>query len=269
MRSHAEKWLKAVGLLAVVVLVGAGCSAPAEVEEAVEASSLTLSQTTFEAGESITVQFEVEGEDEGKLSDSAWVGIVPSATVHGPESEIDQHDVAYQYLNGAEEGSKTFTSPGAGEWDFRLLSSDADGEELASVSFMVNAAEAMEAEPAGDAMEAEAMEEETASAYPNGTRVYAEWVSNTWYPGTVDGTCAGGFHVTYDDGDEKCASEAELTMNVVPAASSVQVGSTVLAQWVGTPYYNATVLSIEGDTYHVKYYDGVEYDVSLSQIRLP
>lgn len=107
-----------------------------------------------------------------------------------------------------------------------------------------------------------------ASGFKVGDSVYAEWVPKTWYAGTIDGTCDKGYHVSFDDGDDKCVSENQLVQNDIPAKSKISVGTNVLAKWTGTPFYDATVIEIDGDTYKVQYYDGVKYDVGLSGLRL-
>ena len=268
---HIRQRVAGVGLLCLsLVLVGAGCSAPAAEAPTSQATTpapaaapaaetmLSLDKSEYAAGESIIVAFDVVASDAASFSDTAWLGVIPSNVAHGSEAEADRHDVSYQYLNNATEGSKTFNSPGPGSWDIRLLSSDSNGTEVASVSFTVAQPESAAAPPAED------------SPYPVGTTVYAQWTTNSWYRGTIDRTCSGGLHVQYDDGDQKCATLAELTADTVPAASQLAVGTNVLAQWVGAPFYTATITAVEGnDQYKVRYYDNVESTVSRSQIRLP
>ena len=108
----------------------------------------------------------------------------------------------------------------------------------------------------------------SASQFAVGDNVYGEWTSQKWYAGTIDKTCDAGFNVKYDDGDESCLAPDQLIHNVAPKKNQVKVGTTVIAKWTGTPFYDATVASIDGDTYKVKYYDGVEYDVTLEGLRL-
>ncbi len=107
-----------------------------------------------------------------------------------------------------------------------------------------------------------------ANKFAVGDSVYAEWTSKTWYAGSIDKTCDKGFNVKFDDGDQKCVSTNQLVKNAVPSKGKVKVGTKVLAKWTGTPYYDAEVISITNGTYKVKYYDGVEYDVTLNGLRL-
>ncbi len=107
----------------------------------VKKDMLTLSKTTYSSNEDVMIDYAVE-----KLSQNAWIGIIPSDTAHGSESTNDQYDIAYQYLSGSTSGTKTFTAPAKpGKYDFRL--SDA-GKELFSVSFTVEAGVGADIKPA-------------------------------------------------------------------------------------------------------------------------
>lgn len=97
-------------------------------------NNLTLARTSFRPGESITLQFSTSL----TLPANAWIGIIPSSVPHGNEAVNDQHDVAYQYLQGKTSGSMTFTAPTVpGSYDFRMNDTDANGLEIAAVSFTV------------------------------------------------------------------------------------------------------------------------------------
>jgi uncharacterized protein YfaS (alpha-2-macroglobulin family) len=97
-------------------------------------AKLWLSKTTFKPGEKIVVNFTAPS----KYEDHAWIGIVPSDIPHGKESDNDEHDVAYQYLNKKTSGFFTFTAPTEpGNYDFRMNDSDSNGNEVASVSFTI------------------------------------------------------------------------------------------------------------------------------------
>lgn len=99
-------------------------------------------------------------------------------------------------------------------------------------------------------------------------KVYGEWASKTWYDGTINRTCDAGFNVKFSDGGEKCLSEAQLIMDKAPSASKVTVGTKVIAKWTGAAYYDADVIAKTDDKVKVKYYDGVEYEISTSEVRL-
>lgn len=121
-----KRFLSVFSVFAVAALVGAGCSS---VEP-----SLSLDQTTFEPGETITVSF-VALED---YDTYAWVGVIPSDIEHGDEALNDQYDLEYKYLRNETEGTLTFTAPAqAGDYDLRMHTADSEGEEVASVSFTV------------------------------------------------------------------------------------------------------------------------------------
>ncbi|MFC1616205.1 hypothetical protein ACFL21_03620 [Patescibacteria group bacterium] len=158
-------------VLAVFVLSSfAGCKEKEEVkddekettekEEVVEETTVELDKQVYETAESMTVDYKIIDEVDG----SAWMGIVPSDTPHGKETDGDAADITYQKFQGKMEGTKTFNAPDeAGEYDVRIYSSDAQGEEVISVSFKVEAAEEEEVEeeePAEDEDAAEGEEEE-------------------------------------------------------------------------------------------------------------
>lgn len=108
----------------------------------------------------------------------------------------------------------------------------------------------------------------SASKLAIGNNVYGEWTSQKWYSGTITETCDNGFTVAYDEGDQSCLAPDQIIHNKIPKKSQAKVGTKVIAKWTGTPYYDAEIVKIEGSTYTVKYYDGVQYDVTLEQLRL-
>lgn len=82
---------------------------------------------------------------------TAWIGIIPSEVEHGSEATNDQHDTAYEYVDGRTSGTVTLKAPAqAGSYDVRLNDSDDDGKEVASVTFRVrrpNAAATLAVDP--------------------------------------------------------------------------------------------------------------------------
>jgi hypothetical protein len=97
-------------------------------------ATLTLDKDTFACGEEIAVTFTAPS----SFTEKAWVGIIPSEVPHGSESQNDQHDIAYRYLDKQVAGVLDFYAPGkAGNYDFRMNDTDDDGKEVASVSFTV------------------------------------------------------------------------------------------------------------------------------------
>ncbi|MBI5323719.1 MAG: hypothetical protein HZB41_00280 [Ignavibacteriae bacterium] len=94
----------------------------------------TLPRVEFKTGETIHLIFHAP---EG-LKTNAWIGIIPSNVKHGSEAENDQYDVTYQYLYGKTKSTMMFTAPAQpGNYDFRLNSTDENGVELGSISFVV------------------------------------------------------------------------------------------------------------------------------------
>ena len=97
-------------------------------------ATLTLDKNTFACGEEIAVTFTAPS----SFTEKAWVGIIPSEVPHGSESQNDQHDIAYRYLDKQVSGVLDFYAPGkAGNYDVRMNDTDDDGKEVASVSFTV------------------------------------------------------------------------------------------------------------------------------------
>jgi len=94
------------------------------VNVAEEATSITIDKTVYAIGEDITVTYNIIE----TLKDGAWVGIVPTDTEHGLESDGDAADVDWQYLDGSTSGTMTFTAPDeAGDYDIRAYDTEFEG----------------------------------------------------------------------------------------------------------------------------------------------
>ncbi len=142
--------------------VETGSTEEEEMEE--EPSSVMTDKEIYEPGEEIEVTFTINSEDQEEVAENAWVGIVPSETAHGSESDGDAVDVAYRYLEGDIGGTRTMNAPSeAGEWDVRVYSSDSNGVEIATYSFMVEGEEEMEEQEETEEEEMEAVGEATLS----------------------------------------------------------------------------------------------------------
>lgn len=97
-------------------------------------ATLQLEKDTYACGEEIALTFTAPS----SFTEQAWVGIIPSEIPHGSESQNDQHDIAYMYLDKQVKGVLNFYAPGKpGNYDFRMHDTDDDGKEVASVSFTV------------------------------------------------------------------------------------------------------------------------------------
>ncbi len=115
-------------------------AAPVVKEDTTPKNTITLSKTKVSSNEDVSLTYATSG-----LTDKAWIGVIPSSTVHGNEATNDQYDVAYKYLSGSSAGTMTFTAPAQpGSYDFRL--SDA-GKELTSATFTVEAAAGADTKP--------------------------------------------------------------------------------------------------------------------------
>lgn len=98
-------------------------------------------------------------------------------------------------------------------------------------------------------------------------RVLAEWANKAWYKGKIESDCDEGYQILYDDGDTKCCAVYEIITDEIPAATAVEVGTLVLAQWANA-YYPAKVTGINGSAYSVVYFDSYKNTLELGQLRI-
>ncbi len=98
--------------------------------------SVTLDKLAYTAGEPILASIVINT----PLADDAWLGIVPSDTPHGRETDNDAADISYIYISQAENGQLTLYAPSApGSYDVRLFNTDMEsGIELHSITITVN-----------------------------------------------------------------------------------------------------------------------------------
>lgn len=99
--------------------------------------SMTLDKSSYNIDEAIVITLVL---NEPQAAD-AWVGIVPSDTPHGLESDGDEVDLTYEYVSNAVDGKITLYAPSEpGSYDVRMYNTDdssANGVELASVTITV------------------------------------------------------------------------------------------------------------------------------------
>ena len=96
--------------------------------------SLGIDRTMYKPGEQITVTFTAPD----SFAENAWIGLIPANVPHGNETENDKFDLAYQYLQKKTSGLVAFQAPAQpGEYTVRMHDTDADGREVASISFTV------------------------------------------------------------------------------------------------------------------------------------
>jgi hypothetical protein len=171
-------------IASLVVGVFAACSGkPAK-------PTLTLTKTTYLPGEGITVRYTALSE----YDSNAWIGIIPSNVPHGSEAENDRHDITYQYLKKSTGGEKTFAAPAEpGTYDLRMHNADANGVEVASVTFVVSG-------PAGQGAAAKGTEQKGGDkSFKVGDPVMVEW-KGSWWPAKVIGIRKGNtpYKIHYD-----------------------------------------------------------------------
>ena len=97
-------------------------------------AGLSLSKTTFAPGEEIVLNFTAPP----TLPENAWIGMLPADAPHGSETEADQFDLSYEYLQGSVSGTLNFYAPDEpGVYEFRMYDTDKNGSELTALSFTV------------------------------------------------------------------------------------------------------------------------------------
>ncbi|MFA7244744.1 MAG: hypothetical protein WC070_01020 [Candidatus Magasanikbacteria bacterium] len=101
-----------------------------------------------------------------------------------------------------------------------------------------------------------------------GSAVFAEWKDKTWYKGTINATCEGGFDVLFLDNTNKCVTELQILRDKLPNIADLQVGSKVIAKWTANAYYDAEIIKVNPNNFTVRYYDKLERDVVLDEIIL-
>ncbi|MBN1774646.1 MAG: hypothetical protein JXB32_25520 [Deltaproteobacteria bacterium] len=125
----------------VAPAVGDGAGGDAEAPESGSAGGprLRLERGVYAPGDTIVVQFTAPP----NLPENAWIGLIPSEVPHGAEAVNDEHDVAFEYLDGRTSGTVELRAPlRPGRWDVRLNGTDAGGRELASATFTVQGEQA-------------------------------------------------------------------------------------------------------------------------------
>jgi hypothetical protein len=91
------------------------------------------------------------------------------------------------------------------------------------------------------------------SAWRIGDRVLARWHDLYWYPGTILSIGSKGYHILYDDGDQRVVQDIAL------APLTVEEGETVQIRPKNQPdriYAEATVTRVDGEILDVVYDDG-------------
>lgn len=205
-----------------------------EEETKEEKSEITLTKTEFNAGESIEITYKAVGE----FDENAWIGIIPADKPHGSESDNDKYDVTYQRFKDTE-GTLTFKAPAkAGEYDFRMHTSDSNGEEVAaSEVFTVTVVE------------------KTFGEFAEGVTVAAKWNDGAYYSAVITKVDGDKYDLNYDDGSvKKGVPESDLIM--LDPNLELKVGDKVQAVWTTAKFYSGVIEKIDGETIIVKWDDG-------------
>lgn len=103
--------------------------------EEMAACQMDLAQNYYKPGHAITLDFKAPD----SFDKSAWIGLLPAEIAHGEEDLNDQHDQAFFYIDGRNNGQMKFTAPATeGRYDFRMHDRDGHGKEAIYVSFTVS-----------------------------------------------------------------------------------------------------------------------------------
>jgi hypothetical protein len=103
-------------------------------------------------------------------------------------------------------------------------------------------------------------------AWRVGDRVLARWLDFFWYPGTILGMGTKGFHILYDDGDQRVAPEQALMPLALEEGEQIQIRPKQQPQRIYSP---AVVTRVDGEGLDVEYQDGErETNTSVSRARL-
>ena len=106
--------------------------------------------------------------------------------------------------------------------------------------------------------------------------VLVDWYQNNWHMAELVKVCDKGWIVDFNDdfyntkdADQPCYEISKIVKNIIPAASDVKVGDTLLAEWVPDAYYQAKVNKIDGKKYFVTFVnDGWESELTLEKLRI-
>ncbi len=98
-----------------------------------------------------------------------------------------------------------------------------------------------------------------------GDRVLARWVDFFWYPGTILGMGQKGFHILYDDGDQRVVQELSLMPLAVEEGEQIFIRPKSEPQRV---YPTAVVTRVDGETLDVEFEEGQrETNTKVSRAR--
>jgi hypothetical protein len=91
-----------------------------------------------------------------------------------------------------------------------------------------------------------------ASAWRVGDRVLARWYDFYWYPGTILSMGTKGYHILYDDGDQRVVRELALAPLIVEEGEQIQIRPKNQPDRVYAP---AVVTRVDGESLDVAYDD--------------
>ena len=104
-----------------------------------------------------------------------------------------------------------------------------------------------------------------------GSRVWGRALNGDYYKGLVTGL-GDMVHIKFDNGDSIAHDRGDpdcVVFDKDPDPQDIEVGTRVIAHWPSIGAYMAgTVIEINGNKYHVEYYDGDKKHNQISQLRV-
>lgn len=112
-----------------------------------------------------------------------------------------------------------------------------------------------------------------------GDAVLVDWYQDNWHMAKLVDNCEQeeGWIVDFNDDfydapkdqEQPCYSPEKIILDRKPESSEIQVGDTVLAEFVSDAYYKAKVSKIETPQYFVTFEnDGWESELTLDKLRV-
>lgn len=191
---------------------------------------LAIDKVEYNPGEQIQLTYEAPS----SFDENAWIGIIPSKVKHGSESENDNFDISYQYIQKKTSGTMIFQAPTQpGSYDLRMNDSDSNGREVTSLTFMVKGEE-VQTSPEADipAIRLEKTEFFPGAEIKVSFTAPASFVSNAWIgivPSNVphgDETENDRYDLTYQYLNGRTSGELVFQAPINPGSYDLRMNDT-------------------------------------------
>jgi hypothetical protein len=101
-----------------------------------------------------------------------------------------------------------------------------------------------------------------------GDTVWAQWRPNVWLRGAISNTASIGFHVRFDNFDERALPPSLIAVDTPPKREDLKPATRVVAIWHNGKYYPATITDIGEKTCFLQFDDGDQGEFEFALIRL-